>query len=179
MQIKPVPLPQIYIFLVSIGINIQFIDLLEPESFETSFTREPDNGIRCIYDNHTDGAAGVAIYEFDTTWNEDFCAKIYLWFVGDCDSPFISNHDLHHLKEIDSGISTLRLRIKLREWSRTEQLKYITTPQIPTKVYNQIQSRVEPDFTEKIVLTNLTTLVGLIRSVPNKCGESLICLHDT
>ena len=162
----------------SIEIYQTFLDSLEPGDLKSSVTAESENGSHCIYDNNTTGDSGLAIYEFDTTWNEAYCAKLYLWFVGDCDSPYISNYDLHHLKEIDSGISTLRLRIKLREWIRNDHLEYITTPQIPIEVYNHIHSRVESKFSDQIMLTNLTNLVELIKSVPNKCGESLLFLHD-
>jgi len=128
-----------------------------------------------IYDNlRGDHSDGVAIYEFNTNWKDKFCDKINLWFMGQCDSPYISNHAIYHLKEIDSGISILRLRIKLREWIRSEQVRYIKPPSIP----EEIKSTLITDCPEELKLTHFGELVALIKSVTSKCGESLIALYE-
>lgn len=60
----------------------------------------------CIFDNGMEGMDGVAIYKLGISLVEYNKTTIYLWFIGNCESPYISNHDVLHLDAVLIKAST-------------------------------------------------------------------------
>jgi len=152
----------------------------EESSSESSSEKLP---VRIVYDNELTDKDSITVFEFDFEVKADISVSIHLWFIGDCESPFVSKGDISKLNDLDCGIPALRLRIRLRDWAENGRFQFIDPPKIEFNADADKETTAEKAFRKSFTstaptITSLNHLVKLIRLDAKTFGESLLLLHE-